>query len=111
MFFMGKSLTRLTNGANSLCSGQFCLIYGQASVLLPLVLSFAQTLEDGKPGLLRVRDGQRLEFHGRSEPGNNFAHGLFARRAIRQRLGRERPMQGEFSAAHLAVAVSLFVFV
>lgn len=62
-------------------------------------------------GLLRVRDGQGLELVRRTEGGDDLAHRLLARRAVRERLGRERPVQGEFPAADLAVALAQFVFV
>lgn len=79
--------------------------------LLPLVFALADFFEHGEPGLFCVRDGQRLEFVRRTETGKNFAHRLFARRTIRERLGRERTVQGEFPAADLAVAFAQFVFV
>ena len=72
--------------------------------LLPLVLALADLFEHGKPGLFGVRNGQRLELVRRIEGGNDLAHRLFARRAMRQRFGRERPAQRELPAAHLALA-------
>ena len=80
-------------------------------VLLPLVFALADLFEHGEPGLLGVRDGERLELVRRIERGNDFAHRLLARRTMRQRLGRKRPAQGEFPAAHLAVAFAQLVFV
>lgn len=81
------------------------------AVLLPFVLPFAYALEHGEARLFGVRDGQRLEFHWRIERGNDLPHGLFARRAMRQRFGGEGSPQGEFSPAHFAVAFAEFVFV
>jgi hypothetical protein len=79
--------------------------------LLPLIFALADLLEHGEAGFFRVRDGERLELVRRTETGKDFAHRLFARRTIRERLGRKRAVQGEFSAAHLAVAFAQFVFV
>lgn len=55
---------------------------------LPLVFALADFFEHGESGLFRVGDGQRLELVRRIEGGNDFAHRLFARRTMRQRLGR-----------------------
>jgi len=79
--------------------------------LLPFVFALAETLEHGEPGLFRVRDGERFELVRRIEGGNDFAHRLFARRTMRQRLGRKRPAQREFPAAGLAAAFAQLVFV
>ena len=78
---------------------------------LPLVFTLAETLEHSEPGLLGVRNGQRLELVRRIEGGNDFAHRLFARRTMRQRFGRKWPAQREFPAADLAAALAQFVFV
>lgn len=78
---------------------------------LPLIFAFAKSFIDLEAGLFRVRDGERLELVRRTEIGKDFAHRLFARRTIRERLGRERTVQGEFPAADLAVAFAQFVFV
>jgi hypothetical protein len=78
---------------------------------LPFVFALADFFQHGEPGLFRVRDGQRLELVRRIEGGNDFAHRLFARRTMRQRLGRERPAQGELAAANHAVAFAKLVFV
>ena len=79
--------------------------------LLPFVFALAELFIDLKAGFLRVRKGDRLELLRRAEAGNDFAHRLFARRAIRERFGRQRTVQSEFPAADLAVAVTQFVFV
>ena len=79
--------------------------------LLSLVFALADLFEHGEPRLLGVRNGQRLELVRRIEGGNDFAHRLFARRTMRQRLGRKRPAQGELSAADLAAAFAQLVFV
>lgn len=55
--------------------------------LLPLVFAFAKALVNLKAGFLGIRGGQRLEFGGGVEGGKDFAHRLFARRAMRQRFG------------------------
>src|SRR6185437_4561997 len=81
------------------------------SLSLLLVLPFSKALEHRKPSLLGVRDGQRLEFYRGIETGDYLPHRLLARRTIRQRRGRKRPPQGEFPAAHLAIAFTEFVFV
>ena len=79
--------------------------------LLPFVFAFAHLFEHGEAGFLRVGDGERLELFRRTERGENLAHRLLARRAIRQRLGGQWAVQGEFSTAHLAVTFAQFVFV
>ena len=78
---------------------------------LPFVFALAEFFIDLKAGFLRVREGDRFGFLRGTEIGNDFAHRLFARRTIRQRLGRERTVQGEFPAADLAVAFAQFIFV
>ncbi len=78
---------------------------------LSLVFALADFFKHGEPGLFRVGDGKRLELVRRIEGGNDFVHRLFARRTMRQRLGRKRPAQREFPAAHLAVAFAQLVFV
>ena len=82
-----------------------------STALLPFVFALADFFKHGKPGLFRVGDGQRLEFVRRIEGGNDLAHRLFARRTMRQRLGRKRSAQRELAAADLAVAFAQFVFV
>jgi hypothetical protein len=74
------------------------------SILLPLVFALAEFFIDLKAGLLRVREGDRLELVRRAEAGDDFAHRLFTRRTMREWLGRQRPVQGELPAADLAVA-------
>ena len=78
---------------------------------LSLVFALADFFKHGEPGLFRVGDGERLELVRRIEGGNDFAHRLFARRTMRQRLGRKRTVQSEFATAHLAVTFAQFVFV
>jgi hypothetical protein len=78
---------------------------------LPLVFTLAEPFINLEAGLLRVRDGQRLELVRRAEGGKNFLHRLFARRTMRERLGRKRTVQGELPAADFAVAFAQFVFV
>src|SRR5208282_536252 len=82
-----------------------------STALLPFVFALADLFKHGETGLFRVGDGQRLELVRRIEGGNDFAHRLFARRTMRQRLGRKRPAQREFPAAYLAVAFAQLVFV
>ena len=86
-----------------------CLLFSVTS--LPFVFAFAEALIDLEARLLGVGDGERLEFVRRTEIGKDLAHRLLARRTIRERLGRERPVQREFPAADLAVAFAQFVFV
>ena len=78
---------------------------------LPFVFSFSKSFIDLETVFLGVGDGKRFEFLRRAESGDDFAHRLLAGRAIRERLGRQRPVQGEFPAADLAVAFAQFVFV
>jgi len=78
---------------------------------LPLVFALADLFKHGEPGLFRVGDGERLELVRRIEGGNDFAHRLFAGGTMRQRLGRKRTAQGEFSPADFAVAFAQFIFV
>jgi len=94
-------------------SVRFCLC-SQLSTInfqptsLPLIFALVHFFEHGEPGVFRagkIVSFQRIEF------GKDFAHRLFARGAIRERLGRERTVQGEFPAADLAVAFAQFVFV
>ena len=80
-------------------------------ISLPFVFALADFFQHGEPGLFSVGDGERLELVRRIEGGNDFAHRLFARRTMDQRLGRERPSQGEFSTADPAVAFAQLVFV
>ena len=78
---------------------------------MPLIFALAEFFIDLEAGFLGVREGNGLELVRRTEIGNDFAHRLFARRTIRERLGRERTVQREFPAADLAVAFAQFVFV
>ena len=89
----------------------FLSTFNSQPILLPLVFALAEFFIDLEAGFLRVREGDRLELLRRAEAGDDFAHRLFARRAMRERLGRQRPVQGEFPAADLAVAFAQFVFV
>jgi hypothetical protein len=93
------------------CVFGFIAWFATASFLLPLVFTFAEAFIDLEASILRVRDRQRLELVRRGESGNDFAHRLLARRTIRERLGRQRTVQRELPAAHLAVAFAQFVFV
>ena len=79
--------------------------------LLPLVFALAQTLEHGKTGFFGVGDGHGFELMGGAEVGNELPHRLFAGRAMRERLGRQRAVQREPAAADLALAFTKLVFV
>jgi hypothetical protein len=80
-------------------------------ISLPFVFALAEFFIDLEAGFLGVREGDRLELVRRTEIGNDFAHRLPARGAVRERLGRKRTVQGELPAANLAVAFAQFVFV
>src|SRR5271154_7087744 len=75
---------------------------------LPLIFALVHFLEHGEPGVFCARGFISFQ---RVERGKDFPHRLFARRTIRERLGRERTVQREFPAADLAVAFAQFVFV
>ena len=65
------------------------------------IFALAPTFKDGEALVLRVgeRKPERCV-----ESGNDLAHRLFARRALRERLGGHGPVQRELAAAHLAAA-------
>lgn len=78
---------------------------------LPLVFAFVDAFEHREAGFLGVRHREWLEFGGRAESGDDLAHGLFARRTMRERLGGQGTVQREPAAADLAVTFAQFVFV
>jgi hypothetical protein len=73
-----------------------------------LVFTLAEFFEHGEARVFRARNVAAFE---RIERGKDFAHRLAARRTICERLGRERTVQREFSAADLAAAFAQFIFV
>jgi len=83
----------------------------ELSRLLPLIFALVEAFEHGKAGFFGIRDGERLEFMRGGEARNDFAHRLFAGRAIGQGFGREGAVQGKLAAAGPALALAEFVFV
>ena len=80
-------------------------------ISLPLVFALFDFFEDGKARFFGIRNGQRLELVRRAEAGNNFANGLFARRALGQFRRAQGPLQRELAAADRASALAQFIFV
>jgi hypothetical protein len=78
---------------------------------LAFVFAFAEPFEDGEPGLLGVRDGQRFELGRRMELGDYFADRFLAERTLGEGRGVERTAEGELATADGTVAVAQFVFV
>lgn len=88
-----------------------CAILGHSKVprfSLPLIFPFANPLEDGKPGLLRIGYRDLLR---RVERRKHFTNRLLTSRAMGQRFSRQRAAQNELSTAYLAVTFAEFVFV
>ena len=79
--------------------------------LLAFIFALVDALEDGKTGFFGVGDGERLEFVGGGEAGDNFADGLFAGRTVGEGPGGQGPVQGEGATANLAAAFAHFIFV
>src|SRR5439155_23973802 len=78
---------------------------------LPLVLAFADPLQDLEARLLGVGNRKRLQLRRRMKGREGLAHRLPARGALSQRRGPQRPAQRESAAAYLALALAQFVFV
>jgi len=79
--------------------------------LLLFIFSFAQPFEHGETSLFGVRNGERLEFVRSIEGGKDLVHRLFAGWTLRQLRRAQWPAQGEFAAAHLALAFTQLIFI
>lgn len=72
--------------------------------LLAFEFPFAEAFVDLEASFLGIRDGEGFEFVRSAEAGNDLADRLFAGRAMGERLGGERSVQGEPATASGAVA-------
>ena len=75
-------------------------LFAPVPVSLPFVFALAEPLKHAETGLLGVGKGRRLQLGRRAEAGNDLAHRLFTGRTMRERLGRQRPVQRELASAH-----------
>ena len=82
-----------------------------APTLLLFVFALAEALQHGEARLFCVGNGERFEFAGRCERGNDFAHRLFARRTPGQFRRAQRPAQRELPTANCAITFAEFVLV